>query len=427
MQMIGEILLKLDSWFESMLAPTGYGGPVSHWWRDDLLYTGAGLDWRYEGIITGYLVLHEKTGDDRWLMKAQRAGDHLVSGLLDSGNYRNSSFELNPYSGGTPHEATNDLALLRLATVLKHRNDSSWERYSNTAARNLTSFILGSLWDGSRQRFRNTVGDLSFVPNKAASIVEALFAWARLTQDEQHLETYVRPTLETILASQINSPGDSVDGAIYQAVSDSAKNRRFFPFYIARCIPALLLGYEHWQEARYLNDAISALNFILRHRYDDGSFPQVIYENGRINRYPQWVAGTGDILRAMDALAGYGLDVDAASTLAWMLRDASHSAALPTAWGFSRLVSQGHPPASAEFRDLLPVCGWVDKAFHFLARQVDGALPATTTVSREIRQPCTFAGQSGTYVETETDIRFQQGQESLYHWQKGSPWATQCI
>jgi hypothetical protein len=360
-------------------------------------------------------------------MKAQRAGDDLVSGQLASGTYRSSSFELNPQSGGTPHEASCDLALLRLATVLKERNDSGWERYAGAAARNLTGFVLGSLWAESRQRFGNTVDDPSFVPNKAASIVEALFAWAGLTGEEKYLETYARPTLETIVACQIDSPADPLDGAIYQAVSDSAKNRRFFPLYIARCIPALLLGYDVWQEARYLDRASRAMGFILRHRYDDGSFPQVIYENGRVNRYPQWVAASGDILRAMGALARYGLSVDAAPTLAWLLRDARHSAALPTAWGFSRLVSQGHPPSLVEFRDLLPVCGWVDKAFHFLARQLEGPLPATTTAPVAIHQPCTLAGQTGTYIETETEIRFQQGRRSLYHWQKGSAWATQSI
>ena len=39
---------------------------------------------------------------------ACRAGDDLVQGQLTSGNYRNSCFELNPYTGGTPHVAIID-------------------------------------------------------------------------------------------------------------------------------------------------------------------------------------------------------------------------------------------------------------------------------------------------------------------------------
>ncbi len=85
---IDEALTRMDLWFESMRGPEGYGGPVCHWWRQSLLYTGAGLDWRYEGIITGYLILWERTGDERWLARAQRAGDDLVAGRLPDGHYR---------------------------------------------------------------------------------------------------------------------------------------------------------------------------------------------------------------------------------------------------------------------------------------------------------------------------------------------------
>jgi hypothetical protein len=34
--------------------------------------------------------------------------------------------------------------------------------------------------------------------------------------------------------------------------------------------------------------------FVLRWRYEDGSFPQVVYSSGRVNRYPQWIAAVGD-------------------------------------------------------------------------------------------------------------------------------------
>src|SRR5438034_3584893 len=110
---------KLDAWFETMRGPGGYGGPVAHWWQQSLLYTGAGLDWRYEGMIAGYLRLWERTGDERWLRKARRAGDDLVDGQLASGHYAASAFELNPATAGTPHEAACDVALLLLARALR--------------------------------------------------------------------------------------------------------------------------------------------------------------------------------------------------------------------------------------------------------------------------------------------------------------------
>ena len=73
-------LARLEAWLETMRGPSGalpYGGPVAHWWQQSLLYTGPGHDWRYEGIILGYLALWERTGENRWLTKACRAGDDV--------------------------------------------------------------------------------------------------------------------------------------------------------------------------------------------------------------------------------------------------------------------------------------------------------------------------------------------------------------
>ena len=98
-------ILGLDRWFDSLRVewPTpGYGGPVVHWWNHCLGYQGTGLDWRYEGIIAGYLALWERTDQRVWLDKAVRAGKDLVNGQLPDGSFRNSRFELNPGIGGTP-------------------------------------------------------------------------------------------------------------------------------------------------------------------------------------------------------------------------------------------------------------------------------------------------------------------------------------
>ena len=88
---IGLALARLDAWFDTMRGTDGYTGPVSHWWQNSLLYTGIGLDWRYEGIIHGYLTLHERTGNRHWLEKAQRAGDDVVAGQLSSGHLAGSA------------------------------------------------------------------------------------------------------------------------------------------------------------------------------------------------------------------------------------------------------------------------------------------------------------------------------------------------
>src|SRR4051812_17366681 len=111
---------RLDGWLDTMRGPGGYGGPVAHWWQQCLVYTGPGLDWRYEGLILGYLQLWAHTGAEGWLHKACRAGDDLVQAQLANGHYPASGFEANLSSAGTPHEAACDVGLLSLALALRN-------------------------------------------------------------------------------------------------------------------------------------------------------------------------------------------------------------------------------------------------------------------------------------------------------------------
>jgi hypothetical protein len=59
-------LADLDAWLQTIHQPRGYAGPVAHWWQNRYRYTGPGLDWRYEGILIGYSLLYQKTGELRW-------------------------------------------------------------------------------------------------------------------------------------------------------------------------------------------------------------------------------------------------------------------------------------------------------------------------------------------------------------------------
>jgi hypothetical protein len=420
---IEQAVLRLDVWLDRMRALDGYSGPVAHWWQNCLQFTGVGLDWRYEGIIIGYLNLYERTSDEQWLSKARRAGDDLIRGQLPTGNLRNSCFELNPYTGGTPHEAACDCALLRLAQVLRERGDETWEQYMLVAERNLRKYHLGELWDNDWCGFGNSPNNPTFTPNKSATIVEALFALAAIERDEELVEQYALPTLDTILRHQFSASAHPLDGAIDQSSLMGKKSSRFFPFYVARCIPALVQGYWHTRSERYLNAAQRALSFILCHRLPDGSLPQVVYGNGRVNRYPQWIAGVGDILRAMRLLSDMGVDIPENNTLAWMLKGQDESGGIRTAHGFSAQVSQRKPGQLPEFRDVLPVCGWCDKAFRYLTSQVRGRLEPDGAVVNDTELVCVFQGQTAKYHEDTVAIELWLKEKLVYRCRKGSAWA----
>ena len=414
---------KLDDWFETMRSPAGYGGPVVHWWQDCLHYTGPGLDWRYEGIITGYLQLFKRTGDQLWRKKALRAADDLVQGQLTSGNFRASSFELNPYSGGMPHEAACSLALLKVSECLAEQGDDRGDVYLETAARNLEGYILGKLWDPKRKLLCNTFEDSSFVPNKAATTVEALFLWQKLCGQNTIFENYILPILNSIVAAQVDLPGKLYDGAIEQAMNSKGGTGHYFPYYVARCIPALLCGYQQTNEHHYLQVAQNAMTFILRTRLEDGSFPQVIYRNERSNHFPRWIAGVGDILRAMVLLQDTGMEIAIEPTLTWLLNGQMSSGAIRTGHGFAFRSSQKDARGMPDFRDLLPVCGWSDKALRYLAEFAPAVPQATGTTGTDFQTECVAYGRPAIYLETSTEIAVTQGGKLIYQWHKGAEWA----
>ncbi len=421
------VVSRLATWLTTMRAPDGYSGPVAHWWQQCLQYTGAGIDWRYEGIITGYLHLYRYTRNPHWLAQACRAADDVVQAQLPDTRLPNSSFEQNPYPGGTPHEAACMLALLRLATILHQQGDLRWQTYLAVAGRNLWQHQIARLWDERARAFRDAPDVPSFVPNKAATLVQALLMLAHLTHDEHLITHYALPTLDVVLAHQVQ--GDLLDGAIYQNSFGQRRVPKFFPYYIARCIPALLAGYEVSSEPRYLAAAQRALNFILRWRTPDGSLPQVIYTSGRVSRYPCWIAATGDIITAMHLLQPHGSPADPTPTLHWLLQGQLPSGGFRTAHGFAEHITQRTPADLPEFRDLLPVCGWNDKAFACLSGLLEPAAAQHVTDTEPLpvcELACQFRRQPMVYHEDSQQIVLRQGQQIHYQWQKGAAWPSVC-
>lgn len=442
---INTAVARLEAWLETMRGPGGYGGPVAHWWQQSLIYTGPGLDWRYEGIIEGYLQLWARTGKQKWLQKACRAGDDLLAGQLENGHYAASTFELNPATGGTPHEAACDVGLLMLAQVLQKLGNEAWERYTACAERNLQAFYVEQLWDPIVQSIRDHPHIATFVPNKAATACEAFFLLAEVRQDASWVEQYALPTLERVMQHQFDDRG-RLNGAIAQNSFGSRRIEKYFPIYIARCVPALLRAYGWTNQERYVTSALRAMRFITRWMYRDGSLPTVVYANQQVNRYPSWLAPLGDVLYAAEALRPYGFEEQLSATHRRLLAAQDASGGIQTAKGFAAQAAfSPNPSPNAEFgtslpdvRDVLHVVGWCDKAFRYLASQIDSDFPIEVEpIPEKWYQPppemtfetdCTFQGQIMHYRETPELLEITArplGSPPVvcYRWQKGQPWA----
>ena len=417
---------RLEAWLETLRGPDGvlpYGGPVAHWWQQSLLYTGPGFDWRYEGIIFGYLNLWKHTNEPQWLAKARRAGEDLLLSQLPDGHYPFSAFEINPASGGTPHEAAASLSLLGLAKTLKSLGQPDWERYRDVAIRNLRSFYLDKLWDPYSKAFRDHPQIASFVPNKAATASQAFFLWSELSGDERWANEYALPNLERILAYQVNEPGPLM-GAIAQNSLDSRLVPKYMPFYIARCVPGLMCGYTWSGKECFLERAMLAMDFVLKQRSPNGLLLPAIYPDGQANYWPQWVAALGNILLTAEMLLPYGFQYDLEELQDCFLNGQDASGGFQTAIGFASQIN-GRAERIPEFRDLLHVAGWCDKAFQWVTNHVSGnALTAVTC--QPFQADCTFHGQNLTFYEDDERVQVTQARETVYLWIKGETWAREA-
>lgn len=428
-------LARLDAWLETLRGPqdqtatgagygcAGYGGPVVHWWRSSLLFTGPAFDWRYEGIILGYLALWQRTAASGWLAKARRGGDDLLAVQLPSGHFPASNFEINPAAAGTPHEAAVDLALLRLAAALRQAGDPAWEAYLAAAALNLRRYYLEKLWDPQARFFRDHPQLDSFVPNKAATAAQACFAWSELSGDPRWAEQYALPTLERVLAHQHARPGP-LHGAILQNSFGRRGVPKYMPYYNARCIPALLQAYDYTRQERFLAAADQAMRFILHQQAPPDGLLPALYPARQANRWPRWRAALGDVLLAADLLRPHtslpGLD----ALQAYLLAGQDESGGIQTASGFQAQPG-GIPGHLPDFRDLLHVAGWCDKAFHWLAQNTSpsGLPPAA---SQEFQADCLLGDMRLSYFENAERVQAICDRRTVYLWIKGESWAREA-
>jgi len=271
----------------------GYGGPVAHWWQNRYRYAGPGRDWRYEGILIAYSELFLKTTNDCYRLRLLRAIHDLSEAQSEQGHFAASKFEINPGTVGTPHEAAASLGLLEASQAIKSQEALS------VAKRNLDA-LIAALWDEKGQGFNDSLTARGRVPNKLATFAQALFKCFELSKEEKYLN-YARAAIDDVLAFQVDQGSNA--GAIHQYAADAQSgDKRFFPYYNARCIPPLVIAAKVLNEAKYHDAAVRALTFIEKQRLDDGSWPQIVYDGGKKANWPRWNAGAADILLAYHVL-----------------------------------------------------------------------------------------------------------------------------
>lgn len=409
---VGQAVARLDAWLESMRGPQGYTGPVMHWWESNFLYTGALLDWRYEGIIDGYRELYLRTRQDVFLERALTAADDLLSQQRPDGQWPRSSFQFGPVAGGTPHEAALDSALLHLAVTLRDLG-REYQPLVQAAQHNIEGYWIAQLWNG--KGFQDQPYNSVFVANKHATLLEALLLAETLTGADYG--EYMARCADVILYSQ-QEGGPQDGGTVHLGIGPS---RLAIPIYTARTMNGLLSYHDRHPDPKLAHALAQAAKFLVRLLTPDGE-EWGIYGDGRKARNPVMVAGAGDVLRYFLRVQERGLaDVQHAITrlTTTLLEAQSPSGAIPTALGFAA-KGLSHAPRQRDLRDVLPVVGWVDKTFRALAMSLPEGERVPQGIVRAHQENVFWRGQSVTLEELPHALEVRDARHRpLYQWIKG--------
>ncbi|WP_287586687.1 hypothetical protein [Candidatus Borrarchaeum sp.] len=369
-----DILTSNLAWLETMYQKGGYGGPVVHYWKDSLEYIGPGIDWRYEGLLTGLITFFKKSDTTIWLRKAENVAQDIIVSQLRNSSFRNSKFEANPGCGGTPHEAAVDIGLLELAKILKTER-KKWKKYFFVADRNLKTFHLSRLFDKSVKAFKNSTRTDFFVPNKIATTIEALIKHYELSSNANLLRRFVIPAGDFILTQQILNENEPIFGGIYQ--SANSKTPFVMSFYNARCIPALILLYRSITDERYLDAAMLVGKFLEKMALREGGFAHdfSFVENKWIkSKYPIWIAGSAEVVRALLLLNEFGGKFSVSKHIEFIKRGLDYNGGFRTSIGINfKNKEKSTTEYETNWKDNLHVAGWntmVFRLFSMLSRKI---------------------------------------------------------
>jgi hypothetical protein len=407
---LSRTLSLLDQWLDSMRAPNGYAGPVSHWWQSSLVYCGAMHDWRYEGIVCGYLNLYRLTQESRWLEKACRACDDLVNSQRADGGFFNPVFEHGVGLVGTPHEAAALIALQETAAALPF-DDPRVNMYRNAAARNLTRLRL-LLWTprGVADQPDNPV----LVPNKNATMLEATLLYQQWSGED--CAAQIEAMAQVILSAQVKEPGERFGATIHRGTFG---HQLSFGMYTARCVGAFCRLLELDPRPAYREFVRDATRYLENLLVDEDVLIGHFRDGSAIGS-PRWLGASGDVLRAL-IQARKWVDVSESRVAALgelFVRAQSPCGGIATGYGLKARGAVQSPSGLPDFRDVLPVVGWVDKVFRaltLLGVAPQAAMPAP------FQTDCMWLGKHCVYYEDSDKmvLKVLQGGMILYDWRKG--------
>lgn len=190
-------------------------------------------------------------------------------------------------------------------------------------------------------------------------------------------------------------------GCIYQ---ENSKDHAI-TYYTARCIPLLEKVYRVTGKEEYLDTALLAAGFIERMWDKRKGFAFGFVKNGEGEftkaDYPVFMAGSGDVIRALMTLDEYK-KINVNNYLEMFFSQQDVNGGFRTATGFALKKKSGNIE-NQSWRDCLHVVGWNDKALRVLAL----FLPEESKIKSEGIDECKIECSDGILIENTKEIRVE--------------------
>lgn len=404
---------RLHGWLETVRGEDGWGGPVVSFRSNSLAFTGAGNDWRLEGILDAARVAYDSSGDVRWLDEIEWITERFLRARRRDGQFENSYFEWNPFEGGMPHEPAVLAAGLRAGRVLEGagRSTGDWER---TVEDYLERVLLSRLWNKSTRFVRDwEISDFQFGnATTTAAALDLLIEAARPGDD-----AYREALAAYLLRLQVK------DGALAGGIASS--NRRgagISPFYAARCLRPLRRYAEQCNSAQAGEGADRLAAFLLRQERKEGGFRRLVWPWRAASINPLLTGAVATVLAALEE-DGKAADLTSDSER-WLLDLQAPHGAFRNAIGFGQRTPRPEPER-ADWRDWIASAGWQDKMLYWLALKAQD-LPFDPVASEPWSTPVRVKGRKGILSETREQLEILREGEVVYRWVKGRRCASVC-
>jgi hypothetical protein len=302
------------------------------------------------------------------------AADSQCTRLDKTGKYIYSGFEDDRlYS--LVHNSLANSALLDLANVLnvKQRHKEA-QRYIDVAKTNIDRYILGTLWDDEFGAFRFSTIDYyspqktRFVANMNSVAIESLIKLFNLTGDE----LYRRHAIETgewLLTQSMKSPAFGDGGIGYSHIQPDT----LIAIYTALAMRGLDNLFNLTEDGRYKQMMQRAASHLISLIDPDTKLFYHAVVDGELVKYPEFIAGSGIILKALDdATRLTGARYSCPETLGAILSSQLPNGAFPSFIGYDTLENgRTKGRGLVVWEDKVPVMGWNAHLFEFLTRIVD--------------------------------------------------------